>query len=248
MTAQNLGAWLNDPDAVRDQYQSEAGLNARSSLYDKITGRAPADVAFEAVAEVQPWRFLEAGCGAGEFAARVQRELGAQVIAVDQSERMVELAVTAGVDARVGDVQALPFADGEFDCAAANWMLYHVPELDRALAELARVLRRPGGRLVAVTNGRDHLIEIWRLVGAGALRADRELTFSAGNGAVALGRHFRRVEVRDAGGTVVIHERAAIDRYIRSIETWAHLAEKLPAQLERPLVATRATSVFVATA
>jgi SAM-dependent methyltransferase len=247
VTAQNLGAWLNDPDSVRDQYSSEVGLNARSSLYDEITGPAPAEVAFEAVAEVRPRRFLEVGCGAGEFAARVQEELGAHVIAVDQSERMVELALTASVDARVGDVQALPFADGEFDCAAANWMLYHVPDLDRGLSELARVLR-PGGRLVAVTNGRDHLIEVWRLVGAEALRADRVLTFSADNGAVALRRYFREVEVRDAGGSVVVHERDAIDRYIRSIKTWAPFAEKLPAQLERPLVATRATSVFVATA
>lgn len=247
MTARNLGAWLNDPEAVREQYRSEVGLNARSSLYDEITGDAPADVAFEAVAEVRPRRFLEAGCGTGEFAARVQHELDAQVIAVDQSERMVGLAVAAGVDARVGDVQALPFVDGEFDCAAANWMLYHVPELDRALAELARVLR-PGGRLVAVTNGRDHLIEVWQLVGAAALRADRELTFSADNGAVALRRHFRQVEAREAGGSVVIHERDAIDRYIRSIKSWAPFAEELPAQLERPLVATRATSVFVATA
>jgi SAM-dependent methyltransferase len=177
----------------------------------------------------------------------VQHELGAHVIAVDQSERMVELALAAGVDARVGDVQAMPFADGEFDCAAANWMLYHVPDLDRALAELARVLR-PGGRLVAVTNGRDHLIEVWRLVGAAALRADREVTFSAENGAVALRRQFRQVQVRDAGGSVVIHERDAIDRYIRSIKAWAPYAEKLPARLEKPLVATRATSVFVATA
>jgi SAM-dependent methyltransferase len=247
VTAQNLGAWLNDPAAVRDQYRSEVGLAARSSLYDEITGHHPAGVAFEAVAQVRPRRFLEVGCGAGEFAARVQHELRAHVIALDQSERMVELAVAAGVDARVGDVQAMPFADGEFDCAAANWMLYHVPDLDRALAELARVLR-PGGRLVAVTNGRDHLIEVWRLVGAAALRADREMTFSAENGAVALRRHFRQVQVRDAGGSVVIHERDAIDRYIRSIKAWAPYAEKLPARLEKPLVATRATSVFVATA
>lgn len=247
MKAQNLGAWLNDPDAVRAQYRSEVGLKARSSLYDEITGRAPADVAFEAVAEVRPRHFLEVGCGTGEFAARVQRELGSRVIAIDQSERMVQLAAGAGVDAEVGDVQELPFSDDEFDCAAANWMLYHVPELDRALAELARVLR-PGGRLVAATNGRGHLIELWRLVGAADARAERKLTFSAENGSSSLRRHFARVEVRDAGGSVVIRERDAIDRYIRSIKTWAPFADKLPEKLETPLVATRATSVFIATA
>ena len=56
-----------------------------------------------------------------------------------------------GVDARVGDVQALPFEDASFDTVVAAWMLYHVPDLDRGLAEIARVLC-PGGQLVAVTN------------------------------------------------------------------------------------------------
>jgi SAM-dependent methyltransferase len=247
VTPQNLGAWLNDPSAVRDQYSSELGLAARSSLYEEITGPAPADVAFEAVAEVRPRCFLEVGCGPGAFAARVQHELGVRVVAVDLSERMVELAVGAGVDARVGDVQQLAFGDGEFDGAAANWMLYHVPELDRALAELARVLR-PGGRLVAVTNGRDHLIEVWQLLGAVEARVMRHVTFSAENGSDALRRHFRHVEIRDASGSVVIRDREAIDRYLRSTKTWVPLAERLPEKLESPLVATRATCVFVATA
>ena len=44
-------------------------------------------------------------------------------MAVDQSERMVELASARGVDACVGDVQELPFADESFDCAVAAWML-----------------------------------------------------------------------------------------------------------------------------
>src|SRR6266581_1282352 len=93
---------------------------------------------------------------------RLRNELGVTVIGVDQSERMVELQRSKGIDARVGDVQKLPFADGEFDVALAAWMLYHVPDLDRGLAELARVLR-PGGRLVAVTNAEDHLRELWDL-------------------------------------------------------------------------------------
>ncbi len=44
---------------------------------------------------------------------------------------MVELTRARGVEAVVGDVQDLPFADGQFDCVVAAWMLYHVPDLDR---------------------------------------------------------------------------------------------------------------------
>ncbi len=44
----------------------------------------------------------------------------------------------------VGDVQSLPFADAGFDCVIASWMLYHVPDLDLGVSEIARVLRAGG--------------------------------------------------------------------------------------------------------
>ena len=69
---------------------------------------------------------------------------------------MVELAKERGLDARLGDVQNLDFPDAGFDAVVAAWMLYHVPDLDRALGECARVLR-PGGTFLAVTNSADDL-------------------------------------------------------------------------------------------
>ena len=85
----------------------------------------------------------------------------------------------------MADVQELPFADGEFDVAIAAWMLYHVPDLERGVAELARVLR-PGGRLVAATNSRFHLLELRELVGSGP----STLKFSREDGEDHLARHF----------------------------------------------------------
>jgi SAM-dependent methyltransferase len=245
VTAEHGPDYMRDAEYVRRQYESEQGLAARSSLYGKTTGPFAGDVAFEAVAEVAPARFLEVGCGGGWFAARVQRELGAAVVAVDQSERMVDLAVAEGLDARVGDVQQLEFADGDFDCVAANWMLYHVSDLQRGLAEIARVLR-PGGRLVAITNGKDHLLEMWQLVGAAETRLARDYGFGAENGEAALRPHFGHVEMRDAGGTVEIESRDAVVRYLASAEAWSALAERVPDDLEVPFTARRSNVVFVA--
>jgi SAM-dependent methyltransferase len=239
-------AYMRDPRHVREQYASEHGLAARSSLYVDTTGPFAGDVAFDAVAEVAPRRFLEVGCGTGWFAARVARELGAEVVALDQSERMVELARGEGVDARVGDVQELPFPEGSFNCVAANWMLYHVADLDRGLAEIARVLA-PGGRLVAITNGLDHLYELWDLVGAMAERVTRDFAFGAENGEERLRRHFRAVERREAGGTVRIADREAVVRYLESMQAWRGLAERVPESFE-PFDARRSNVVFVATA
>ena len=236
-------AYMRNPRYVREQYASERNLAARSSLYVDTTGPFPGDVAFDAVAEVSPRRFLDVGCGTGWFGARVQRELHADVVATDQSERMVELARERGVEARVADVQELPIGDGEFDCVAANWMLYHVPDLDRGLREISRVLRA-GGRLVAITSGKDHLLELWRLVGADDERLARDLAFGAENGEEILRRHFRNVQVRDASGTVTVSSRDAVVGYIGSTR-WAPFADRVPAELE-PFVARRSNVVFVA--
>jgi len=239
-------AYLRDPAHVRTQYASETNLAARASLYTDTTGPSAGDVALAALAEVGPATLLEVGCGTGWFAAAVRDELGADVTAVDQSERMVELARERSLDARVADVQALPFADGCFDCVAANWMLYHVPDLDLGLRELRRVLR-PGGRLVAVTNALDHLLEFWEFVGGTEVRLGRELTFAAENGAEALARHFAHIELRDARGTVRIADRDAVVRYLESADLFRDLASGVPASFE-PFDARRSNVVFVADA
>ena len=142
---------LNDPECVRDEYADESRFAVRAGAWGRSTGPNAISMSREAVAEVAPLRVLEVGCGRGETAEWIARETGAEVIALDQSERMVELTRARGIDARLGDVQELPFEDETFDCVVAAWMLYHVADLDRGLAEIARVLR-PTGRLVAVTN------------------------------------------------------------------------------------------------
>ena len=123
----------------------------------------------------------------------------------------------------VADVENLPFADGEFDCVIAAWMLYHVPDLDRGLAELARVIR-PGGLLVAITNGNQHLIELWNLVSRDPVR----LTFNRANGADLLLRHFYDVEQHDLTARAVFEGRDDAVRYLASIEDGHELVEALP--------------------
>jgi SAM-dependent methyltransferase len=233
---------LDDPELVRREYSTEDGLRARASVYEGIAGPDARDTALEAVRAAKPKDVLEVGCGWGELAERIAADPETRVVAVDQSPRMVELARERGVDARVGDVQALSFGDGEFDCAVAAWMLYHVPDLDRALSELARVLR-PGGRLVAATNGLDHLGELWSLVGRD--RTQEPVRFFSEYAEDALLRHFRSVECHEVEGNVALDFDAARG-YIASSVVHKHLADRVP-EFDEPLLATRRNAIFVAT-
>jgi SAM-dependent methyltransferase len=225
---------------VREQYATSDNLRARKLAYENAEGEDPREFAFEAVAAAKPKRVLEVGGGEGELAERLINELGVELVGVDQSEAMVEVQRSKGIDARVGDVRALRFGDGEFDVVVAAWMLYHVAELDQALAELARVLG-PGGVLVAVTNSLEHLRELRELA-----HWDSRLnasTFRSENGEESLLRHFANVQRRDSRGAVTM-DPEMVRRFGASFGPLAALMTEPP--LTEPIRVRTHATVFVA--
>ena len=230
---------LNDPNAVAVEYASESGLLGRREAYRYADGPNAPALAVEAVLEDLPRRVLEVGCGPGEAAEQIAAG-GVEVEAIDISERMVELTRARGVSACVGDVQDLPFESESFDAALAAWMLYHVPDVERGIAELARVLSH-GGKLVAVTNRVEHLRELRQLLG-GAFPTD---SFDDENGPEILRRYFAQVEERDVGGHINFPDRVAVEAYVEASRSlWAR---DLPADFEGPLSVRRAPVIYVAT-
>lgn len=232
----------DERSAVQDQYATEHNLRARQALWANIEGENAQAVLWRVLSSLRPRQLLEVGGGQGELAERIQSELGATVAFVDQSERMVELARTRGVtDAHVGDVQQLPFADASFDTAVAAWMLYHVPDLDRGLAELARVLE-PGGRLIAVTNSVRHLEELGDLFGA--VMPGFEAQFNAENGEEILRTHFSDVESTDTEVVATVDHLETLIEYRRSL---SYDTGAVPDDVPLPFRVHGRTTVFVAT-
>jgi len=90
-------------------------------------------------------RLLDVGAGPGTITADLV-ELVGEVVALEVSEVAAALTRSGAphVDVRVGDVHALPFADGEFDVVHAHQVLQHVADPVQALREMARVVRRNG--------------------------------------------------------------------------------------------------------
>jgi SAM-dependent methyltransferase len=231
---------LDNPLLVQWEYASEERLAKRNAITRTLTaGDNPEEHVFRAVAEARPERFLDVGCGTGELAARVAADLGAEVAGVDTSSRMVELTRQQGVDAAVADAVDLPFADRSFDAVAACWVLYHVPQLERAIGECARVLR-PSGRFVAATIG-ENVPEIWDLVGAG----HDDLSFSPENGTAFLERTFHRVERRDVEAELVFPDAAAVRSLVAAHITKAYLAPRVP-DFDGEFRATLRHTIFVA--
>jgi 2-polyprenyl-6-hydroxyphenyl methylase / 3-demethylubiquinone-9 3-methyltransferase len=97
-------------------------------------------------------RALVVGCGRGLLAGELAR-LGFAVAAVDLAAPAIQLAQEASaheglpVDYEVGDPQRLPCADAAFDVAYYADTFEITDDLDRILAEAARVLRRRGALL-----------------------------------------------------------------------------------------------------
>jgi SAM-dependent methyltransferase len=216
---------FNDPELVAREYASEERFAARRVVFsDFVAGAKAEDLALEALAEVRPGRILEVGCGLGDFAERMTRELDAEVVAVDISPRMVEVASSRGVHALVADAESLPFRNGEFGAVVANWVLHHLPDLHRGLAEVDRVLT-DGGRFLAATFSAEHLLELYEWLDD---RTVAELAFSSENGEEALRPHFACIERRDADGTVVFPDRAGVHSYLSSLIRGRELADRLP--------------------
>jgi SAM-dependent methyltransferase len=93
---------MSDPAVVGAEYVDETRLAVRKAAHSGAEGPDAREVLFDAIVEAQPRRILELGPGEGELAERLVRELGTEVIAVDQSERMVEITRGKGVDAPPG--------------------------------------------------------------------------------------------------------------------------------------------------
>ncbi len=108
-----------------------------------------------------PARILDVCCGTGDLALRLARMSDAQVLALDYSQPMLDIARAKAarlprgkpVSFIYGDVAELPFPDGHFDCAGISFafrnLTYKNPMTGRYLAEIFRVLK-PGGRFVIV--------------------------------------------------------------------------------------------------
>lgn len=190
--------------------------------------------------DVRPgMRVLDVGCGPGTYHSGLLA-LGARVAACDFSAGMLHEARAAcrrnhyDVALAQASAEALPFPDASFDRVMANHMLYHVPDIARAVAELRRVLR-PGALLFAATNGADHmrplreaLVELQALAPELRIDAGERLRFDLETGATWLQGAFDEMERVDASDDLLVPDVEPLMAYLGST---IHLPDPTPPEL-----------------
>ncbi|MEV0717875.1 methyltransferase domain-containing protein [Asanoa sp. NPDC050611] len=203
------------------EYATPDRLNARIALYAYQEPRH--DLVGSAVRLLHraPGPVLDVGCGPGHYRAalRVDRPDRA-AIACDLSMGML---LVAGSPALVADAAALPVRDASCGAVLAMHMLYHVPDPEAGVAELARV-RAPDGTVLLSTNGardkrrpRDLHDEVVRELTGGPARRHLTRRFNLEDGERMARRHFRTVERIDFVSTIAVPDPEPVVRWLGSM-------------------------------
>jgi len=96
-------------------------------------------------------KILDVGCGKGRF-CRIMKDSGfADVVGIDASEGLIRVAQKNNTDITFfqANVTDMPFNDNEFDVVLCIEVLEHIVDIQKAIAEMARILK-PGGSLCII--------------------------------------------------------------------------------------------------
>ena len=135
------------------------------AAYERMMGawsRIAGEIFLDWLAPPPGLRWIDVGCGSGAFTELlVERSAPAEVQGIDPSEAQLSFARArpAGRIAKFhrGDALALPFGEDNFDAAVMALVIFFVPDPNRGVAEMARVVR-PGGTVATY---------VWDMMGGG---------------------------------------------------------------------------------
>lgn len=102
-------------------------------------------------------RVLDLACGTGDITFALGEKLSAgEAVGLDITSGMIEIANKKrrekgvnNVSFQLGDIMKMPFPDGSFDCVTCGYALRNVPDVEKALVEINRVMK-PGGRFISL--------------------------------------------------------------------------------------------------
>lgn len=194
---------INNTEVVKKQYGTSNNLNTRISIHSKYSKNKQGfhNWIISHYEIKDGFKILELGCGTGDMWVGQEEMIGKaeRIILSDFSEGMLTQAKEKigdykNIEYQVIDIQNIPYEDGEFDVVIGNMMLYHVPDLDKGLAEVRRVLK-DGGKFYCATFGVNGIMNyVNKALEAYVKGAEVNENFTLQNGEGKLGKHFGSVE------------------------------------------------------
>jgi ubiquinone/menaquinone biosynthesis C-methylase UbiE len=264
----------SESDYISEQYRTSDNLRVRILTHERYSH--PKVDFREWILDQVPWTGREItfdlGCGSGTYAESASRR-SRRYIAGDFSYGMLTDLPDSVVTRLNLDAAALPLVGESVDVVLANHMLYHVPNLKRAIVETHRVLK-PGGILFAATNSEMYMPELWELQvrlasKLGVKNFERRenpfgiaTRFTLENGRQALSSVYANVERRDLPGALVFEEASPLVAYLESMRdrfalmyapqfSWKEIAAALRDEIDQEIAkngvfrVTKLAGVFI---
>ncbi|MBQ7918691.1 MAG: class I SAM-dependent methyltransferase [Lachnospiraceae bacterium] len=193
-------------------------------------------------------KVLELGCGTGDMWKNRESliSLCSKLTLSDFSEGMVattksNIGEYDNVEYKVIDIQEIPYEDETFDVVIANMMLYHVPDIDRGLAEVRRVLKR-SGHFYCATYGEHGIIEyLSKILSVYDVEDNINKNFTLQNGYEILNKTFSRVEKLEYIDSLAVTNIDDMVEYIYSLSTMTSL-NSVPKQVIKDILMMNTTN------
>ena len=193
---------MQNPKELKNQYKNSGALEIRRSFHKKYSTNKPEydQWILQQIPFSKDQRILDIGCGNGKIWRKGISIIqdAEKLVLADLSQGMLDEAKASyrefkNIEFQLADICDLPFENESFDIILADSMLYHVADLDKALAESYRVLK-PNGILAATTfseNGLNAYINdaVFEM-GLTDAKTENKISFSLENGADSLKKYF----------------------------------------------------------
>lgn len=228
---------INNQKNVKEQYASAENLNTRISIHQKYSTNKMGfgNWIFSNYKITPSMKVLELGCGTGDMWKGHEDLIKAcnKLVLSDFSEGMLENAkanlgdkasLGDGLEYRVIDIQNISFEDENFDVVIANMMLYHVPDMNRGLSEVRRVLKK-GGDFYCATFGEHGIIEfLCKVLNAYGVEDKANKNFTLQNGKEILEPFFSEVQRLNYEDSLAVTNLDDLIEYIYSLSSMTSLS------------------------